>query len=170
MPLLTQYRSFFISPFGEVSVTDELNSFLTSHRIVNVEKRLIDGERGTGWLFLVEFGSDVKNQTSAQRVDYRDILTAQEYALFDTLRALRKELAEKQGLPVYAVFTNEHLAGMVKKKAASPKDLAALPGVGEARVKQYGGQFLNAIAEYTRRGQESPQDPGGAGETGCLPL
>jgi len=30
MPLLTQYASFFISPFGEKSVTEELNAFLRS--------------------------------------------------------------------------------------------------------------------------------------------
>ena len=36
MALLTQYISFFVSPFGEQSVTDELNIFLRSHRIVNV--------------------------------------------------------------------------------------------------------------------------------------
>jgi hypothetical protein len=45
MALLTQYTSFFVSPFGENSVTDELNTFLRSHRIINVEKILIDGER-----------------------------------------------------------------------------------------------------------------------------
>ena len=48
MPLLTQFASFFISPFGETSVCDDLNQFLKSHRIVNLEKKLIDGERGTG--------------------------------------------------------------------------------------------------------------------------
>ena len=48
MALLTQYVTFFVSPFGEKTVTEELNSFLRSHRIINVEKRLIDGERGTG--------------------------------------------------------------------------------------------------------------------------
>jgi len=51
MALLTQYVSFYVSPFGEKSVTDELNAFLHSHRIINVEKRLIDGERGIGWVF-----------------------------------------------------------------------------------------------------------------------
>jgi hypothetical protein len=45
MALLTQYKPFFISPFGESSVCDELNKFLSSNRIVNVEKHLIDGER-----------------------------------------------------------------------------------------------------------------------------
>ena len=50
MAFQTQFASFFISPFGEPSVCDELNKFLRSRRIVNVEKRLIDSERGTGWL------------------------------------------------------------------------------------------------------------------------
>jgi len=77
MALLTQYASFFISPFGEKTVTDELNAFLRSHRIVNVEKRLIDGERGTGWVFLVEYGSEGTKTASnapSQRVDYREVL------------------------------------------------------------------------------------------------
>ena len=45
MALLTNYMSFFVSPFGEKSVTDEVNAFLRSHRIINVEKRLIDVRR-----------------------------------------------------------------------------------------------------------------------------
>jgi hypothetical protein len=45
MALLTQYAGFFVSPFGEKSVTDELNSFLRSHRIVNVDKKLIERKR-----------------------------------------------------------------------------------------------------------------------------
>ena len=60
MPLLTHYASFFVSPFGEKSVTDELNAFLQSNRIVNREKRLIDGDRGTGWVFLVEYAAGVE--------------------------------------------------------------------------------------------------------------
>ena len=149
MALLTQYSSFFISPFGEKSVTDELNAFLRSHRIVNVEKRLIDGDRGTGWVFLVEYGGDSKNAPAAasQRIDYRETLNPAEYALFDKLRKLRKELAEKAGLPVYAVFTNEQLAAMVKKPPKTAKDLLAITGIGEARVKQYGPAFLGVFTE-----------------------
>jgi hypothetical protein len=67
MALLTQYAGFFVSPFGEKSVTDELNAFLRSHRIVNVDKKLIDGERGTGWVFLIEYGTgDGKNAPNRQ--------------------------------------------------------------------------------------------------------
>jgi superfamily II DNA helicase RecQ len=154
--------SFFVSPFGEKTVCDELNAFLKSHRIVNVEKRLIDGDRGTGWVFLVEYGAENKNQvpvSTSPKVDYRDILNEQEYALFDKLRQLRKELAEKQGIPVYAIFTNDHLASMIKNKYDSPKGLASLPGVGEARVKQYGERFITMLKEHTPQAHETAEPP-----------
>jgi len=150
MALLTQYVSFFISPFGEKSVTEELNAFLRSHRIVNVEKRLIDGERGTGWVFLVEYGNEGGKNASAapsQRVDYREVLNPVEYALFDKLRSLRKELAEKSGLPVYAVFTNDQLAVMVKKPPKTVKDLLSISGIGESRAKQYGEAFVTLFSK-----------------------
>jgi superfamily II DNA helicase RecQ len=161
--LLTQYVSFFISPFGEKTVCDELNAFIKSHRIVNVEKRLIDGERGTGWVFLVEYGMENKSQAasgpSAPRVDYREVLNEQEYALFDKLRQLRKEIAEKQGIPVYAVFTNDNLAGMVRKIPKTPGDLLSLSGIGESRVKQYGSAFLNVLTENAGKGDETAKQP-----------
>lgn len=61
MALFSQFQTFFLSPFGEASVSDELNRFLRGHRIINVEKKMIDGERGTGWLFLVEYGQEQKS-------------------------------------------------------------------------------------------------------------
>ena len=149
MALLTQYASFFISPFGEKSITNELNEFLNSRRIINVEKRLIDGERGTGWVFLVEYtaeGNKNKQGSSQQRIDYREVLNADEYILFDKLRNLRKELADKSGIPVYAVFTNDQLAAMVKKPPKHVKDLLEIAGIGESRVKQYGEAFITLFS------------------------
>jgi len=149
MALSTQYISFYVSPFGEKSVTDELNAFLRSHRIVNVEKRLIDGERGTGWVFLVEYGIDggKSASNSTQRIDYREVLNEAEYALFEKLRNLRKDIAEKTGIPVYAVFTNDQLAVMIKKPPKTSKDMLSIAGIGESRVKQYGEAFLKIFEE-----------------------
>ena len=65
-----------------------------------------------------------------------------EYALFDKLRQLRKDIAEKSGIPVYAVFTNDQLAAMVKKPPQAVKDLLAIAGIGESKVKQYGDAFV----------------------------
>jgi superfamily II DNA helicase RecQ len=147
MALMTQFAHFFISSFGEPSVTDELNAFLRSHRVINVERKLMDSDRGTGWVFLVEYGIDGKGGAAQpQRIDYREVLSPAEYARYDKLRKLRKTLADKAGIPVYAVFNNDQLACMVKKPPAALSDILAINGVGEARVKQYGAAFLELIA------------------------
>ncbi|MDR2501538.1 MAG: HRDC domain-containing protein [Treponema sp.] len=83
-------------------------------------------------------------------MDYRESLNPVVYALFDKLRGLRKNLAEKAGLPVYVVFTNDQLAAMVKRPPKTAKDLLAIAGIGEARVKQYGPAFLDVFAEGAR--------------------
>jgi superfamily II DNA helicase RecQ len=156
MAFLTQFASFFISPFGEPTVCEELNKFLRSHRILNLEKRLIDGERATGWLFLVEYSAEQKSQQQAStRVDYREVLSQHEYVLFDRLRQLRKDLSEKNGVPVYAIFTNEQLASMVKSPPTSEKDFQSYPGVGESRVKQYGEEFLSFFTNDKRDKSET---------------
>jgi superfamily II DNA helicase RecQ len=151
MAFMTQYRSFFISPFGEPSVCDDLNAFLRAHRIINVEKRMVDSERGTGWIFLVEYGqANGARQTfqgGGPKVDYREILNESEFTLFDALRRLRKEIADKQGLPVYTIFSNEQLANIAKNPPKSLKDLGAIPGIGEAKLKQYGALFLALLKE-----------------------
>lgn len=159
MALYSQFRTFFVSPFGEPSVTDELNAFLRGNRIINVEKKLIDGERGTGWLFLVEHGQEQKGSGQyGPKVDWREVLDNEQFALFERLRALRKSAAERHGVPVYAVFTNEHLAGMARSLPRSVKDLKAIPGIGASRIKQFGEEFLAAINPQPQ--QEQDETPG----------
>lgn len=149
MPLLSQFRSFFISPFGEESVSDELNKFLKSNRIINVEKKLIDGERGTGWLFLIEYCGENKVQSPSPKVDYKEVLSASEFALFDKLRKLRKELGDRQGVPVYTIFTNEQLAAIAKHPPSSLAELSKIPGLGESRLKQYGADVISLLEAHT---------------------
>ena len=63
------------------------------------------------------------------KVDFRDILTDAEFAVFARLRAARKERADADGIPAYAVFTNEQLAEMVQKRITSAtalRDILAL--------------------------------------------
>ena len=43
-------------------------------------------------------------------VDYREVLKPEEFEMFSRLREWRKALAEKEGVPVYTLLTNEQLA------------------------------------------------------------
>ena len=69
-------------------------------------------------------------------------------ALFDKLRALRKQLADDMEVPAYVVFPDAVLRQM---SAAMPRDRAAMlaiKGVGERKLAMYGEQFLATIAEH----------------------
>ncbi len=76
------------------------------------------------------------------KIDYREVLSEPDFALFAKLRAVRKTLADKDGVPAYALFTNEQLAEMVQRRVRTAGALREIEGVGEARVEKYGQDFL----------------------------
>jgi ATP-dependent DNA helicase RecQ len=67
-------------------------------------------------------------------------------ALFERLRALRKELADHQGVPAYIVFSDKVLREMAARRPRTPEELLDVPGVGPAKLERYGQAFLGAIA------------------------
>lgn len=68
--------------------------------------------------------------------------------LYELLRAVRSELAQKQHVPAYIILSNASLAEMASKRPRTTGDLMRISGVGEARAHRYGQKFLQAIAEY----------------------
>lgn len=148
MPLLTQFMNFFISPFSDPSSHAELNNFLKSHRIINVEKRLIDGERDTSWVFLVEY-SDIdgtkSGYTMSAKIDWRDVLNPSQFAVYDFLRKTRKEIGDKTKIPLYGILSNEQLALMAQNPPKTKEDFLKIKGVNEQKYKQFGDIFISAI-------------------------
>jgi ATP-dependent DNA helicase RecQ len=68
-------------------------------------------------------------------------------ALFLRLRALRKRLADAQGVPAYIVFSDAALRAMARARPATPEALLDVPGVGPVKLERYGNEFLAAILE-----------------------
>ncbi len=64
---------------------------------------------------------------------------------FEALRALRRRLAGEQGVPPYVVFHDSVLAAMLDRRPASLAEMAAIPGVGAAKLRRYGPAFLEAL-------------------------
>ncbi len=63
-------------------------------------------------------------------------------ALFEQLRALRKQLADAADVPAYIVFNDSTLRAMAEERPTTPDELLAIPGVGPAKLKRYGPAFL----------------------------
>ncbi len=68
--------------------------------------------------------------------------------LFESLRALRLQLAEQQGVPPYVIFHDTTLSEMARKRPAGLQEMAFISGVGESKLARYGQQFLLRIHEH----------------------
>ena len=65
--------------------------------------------------------------------------------LFARLRALRKRLADEQGVPPYVVFSDATLRAMVRQRPANDEEFLAVSGVGKVKLERYGAEFLEEI-------------------------
>ncbi len=68
--------------------------------------------------------------------------------LFDRLRALRKRLADRAGVPPYSVFSNATLTEMSASRPINEFELLHVRGVGQEKLRRYGDAFLEEIKAY----------------------
>lgn len=65
--------------------------------------------------------------------------------LFETLRALRRELAEQQGVPPFVIFSDKTLHEMASQMPTNLSEMLSIKGIGENKLEKYGQLFLNQI-------------------------
>ncbi len=68
--------------------------------------------------------------------------------LFEELKALRKQLADENGVPPYVIFHDATLIEMCDRRPGELRELQFIPGVGEKKLKQYGDAFLQVIKQF----------------------
>ncbi|MBF0631363.1 MAG: HRDC domain-containing protein [Magnetococcales bacterium] len=148
-----QFRFFTIAVHGGDSAFEELNRFLSSHRILAIDRSLVQDGANSAWAICVSFEpSDGQGQSgkSRSKIDYREVLNDQDFALFAKLRSLRKEMAEAEGVPAYALFTNDQLAEMVQRRVQTKAAMQGIPGIGDARMEKYGEAFLRILRQTSQ--------------------
>jgi len=165
------YRFFLIPVRQSGPAEEELNRFLRSHRVLNVDRRWVDEGSESFWSFCVDYLETGQDERAAQggasergRVDYQEVLSPEQFALFVKLRALRQGIAKDEAVPVYMVFTNEQLAQMVRLEARSKADLDKIAGVGEARIQKYAERFLACAKQHRDGTDEARRAADGAGD------
>lgn len=156
-----RFRFFTIPVHDSATVEAELDRFVTTHRVISVERQLVVDGPQSAWAMCVTWVDPASTQPSLattprssteakpgkNTADYREILSPEDFQRYSVLRALRKAIAEREGIPAYAVFTNEHLAAIVTGRACTASDLAKIPGVGQSRIDKHGAAFLAALRE-----------------------
>jgi len=70
--------------------------------------------------------------------------------LFDTLRVLRRKIASTRSVPAYIVFGDASLRDMARRRPSTVDEFLEVTGVGQAKARQYGEEFVATISEYCR--------------------
>ncbi len=140
---------FFMIPVRDASATEqELNGFISSQKILSIDRHQVDAGSNSFWTICVDYMSSMPGEATRQqnlsrnRIDYKTILLADEFAVFSRLRETQKELAQGEAVPAYALFTYEQLAQMVQRRCRSKSDLSKIDGIGEIKIDKYADRLL----------------------------
>jgi ATP-dependent DNA helicase RecQ len=91
----------------------------------------------------------LKNQTKVwQKVPKRASKASIDNSLFESLRTLRKQIADREKIPPYLVFADSTLKEMSEYCPTSYDALLTIKGVGESKRKRYGDEFLEVMQQY----------------------
>jgi ATP-dependent DNA helicase RecQ len=71
-----------------------------------------------------------------------------DHALFEALRACRSALAKAQAVPAYVILPDRSLLDMARRKPVSLDEMAQIHGVGDAKLKRFGEEFLDVVRRY----------------------
>ena len=79
---------FFVVPVSDSGALEhEVNAFLARHKVVSIERQLIDQGVNSFWAICVDYLSYAPSESAANlnfsrsRVDYKAILPAEEFAM-----------------------------------------------------------------------------------------
>lgn len=117
-----------------------------TYRLSEVSWQILKGKRKLELSEFVSFEEKKALQETSTPKKKRTDLFKNE--LFDTLRNLRKTLANQYGVPPYVIFHDSSLLEMASYKPIIKSQMLAICGVGQEKMKKYGDIFLKEILNY----------------------
>jgi len=123
--------------FGSLQLTERCRPLLKGEQAIELRKDPVAKKSAS-----VKAG----NKRTGQNV--RDQITDHEG--WEALRARRKELADRQGVPPYVIFHDTTLFDMLERKPKTLEELGEVNGVGAAKLEKYGDLFLQTLQEIQR--------------------
>ena len=122
-----------------------------SLRLTETARPILRGEQA---LHLRKFVKAGKGKSRSRQSSVYSKLTDEK--LWEALRTLRTELAEKQNVPAYVIFHDATLMEMVERQPQTMSQLATLSGIVEKKLDAYGEDFLAVINEHIKTTSSPP--------------
>lgn len=139
-----QVKLFTIPLFDNEAELNEMNGFLRAQKVLTIDKQFVSVGENAYWSFCITYLQLSKQSTMAQntqrqnKIDYKEVLDVATFAVFSTLRTIRKQIAENEAIPAYAVFTDSELAEIAKLENIDMAHLQSIQGIGQKKAEKYG--------------------------------
>lgn len=131
-------------PGGE-ALTEEMNVFLRSKKVLQVESHLVSNAQGAFWCFCIKYLDDtILADRDKIKVDYKQVLDEVTFKRFSRLREIRKKVAQDEAIPAFAIFTDEELASLAKIEELTPSAMKTVKGIGDKKVEKFGHHFTSS--------------------------
>ena len=139
-----KYEIFTIPVFNPEDGLEKLNRFLRGHKVVQVDKELVRLGEQSYWSFCVNYliTSSSFETEKKEKIDYKNVLTEEQFKIFSKLRSCRKIISEKEGYPAYSVFTDAELSLMSQTENLLPESIVKIEGIGKKRMERFGVLLL----------------------------
>jgi superfamily II DNA helicase RecQ len=96
------------------------------------------------WTVFIEYDPLLK-ETPEKTVESLD---DNQKALFEKFRVWRKERAEKEGIPIYIIMTNNEIVKIIKAKPETLENLGLIKGFGKGKIAKYGKEIISLIKTF----------------------
>lgn len=139
-----QVKLFTIPLFDNEAELNEMNGFLRAQKVLTIDKQFVSVGENAYWSFCVTYLNLSKQTTATQnapranKIDYKEVLDVATFAVFSNLRTIRKQIAENEAVPAYAIFTDSELAEIAKLETIDTKSLLSIQGIGQKKAEKYG--------------------------------
>lgn len=143
-----QIELFHIPVTDNGEALSEMNRFLASHKVLEIEQHFSSHHQSTSWFFCVRYlpaqkeNNVFSSASSRAKTDYKQILNETEFLVFSRLRVCRKMIAANDAVPAYAVFTDEELACITRLGELTLQTIQSVKGIGEKKMEKYGKQII----------------------------
>ncbi len=145
-----QIKLFTIPIQAVAEQNNDLNHFLSSNKIIDIEKQLVQNTNGTFWCFYINYepkNSEKEKYDAPIRIDYRNVLSVEEFKTFDKLRSIRKQLAKEDAVSAFVVATDAELAEIARLSEINLSNLKKIKGFGEQKIEKYGKKIIAELKQ-----------------------
>jgi ATP-dependent DNA helicase RecQ len=114
--------------------------------------------RGKRPVKLLETKKRKQQRTAIEQSAWQDV----DEALFESLRALRRDIAVERGVPAYVILHDSTLRDLAALRPTTVEAMRDVRGMGEKKLADFGARFVEHIAAHERQKRHASADTNGS--------